>query len=481
MKVELFIYKQLGVQIYFNKEDVHEGRLIVNNFYLFFPGLPQILKDNFFSDKIAQKTAIAVVHYYGSWFSGGEFLPDNCSKTIIDAINFIYQKRGAKTFDNKELKWDFDFLNLIGYSFGALNVARSNPNYYKVNSVFLFSPMLYVNKKDIGKYLSRDKSIDHIGFNKFFMKFLQRGYFNNYRGITNNKWNDFFNGNYTEKTRKQTNNELNYYIFHGDQDTTIPVESSKYFCRINKKAKLFILKGLDHDTKEKINLKSLNSIGAKNIDSKIYKDGLFEERLITLCDEAGAIREKNNFKKNKEGFVSKQEVVFFDINRSEIIKKIKATDIRFVESFREHIYTFDFATKDLYARHSYIRIKNINDKTWIQYKRVSKDNNLKYRNDQEIVFSVNNTEIAKSILRKMYLLPTGYQERDIDIFKKDKCNIKIISWPRTNPYLGIEFAQAVELKKIMNLLSLNEECKENKNGMEIFKKYKLPLKNLKFE
>ncbi|HED36806.1 MAG TPA: hypothetical protein ENI76_00955, partial [Ignavibacteria bacterium] len=100
MELQLFIYKNIAIHFYYSKDSIVNGKITVENIFIYFPGLPQMIDDDFFADKVNKDTAFFSVYYSGSWLSGGSFTYDNCKKTVELAIEFVKHKRGIKTFDN---------------------------------------------------------------------------------------------------------------------------------------------------------------------------------------------------------------------------------------------------------------------------------------------------------------------------------------------------------------------------------------------
>jgi len=169
MLLQLFLNKNLALHFYYSEKSLKNDKIVAKNIYLIVPGLPQFTHKNFFKDKVNENTAFFYLYYYGSWFSSGNFSFKNSIKSVKDAINFIKNKQGIKTFDNKQIEWNYQNLFLIGSSFGG-NVALSTK----------------INKKDIKKiilYAPFFTEYSDIKANKKQLDFLIRGYKNNFRGI----------------------------------------------------------------------------------------------------------------------------------------------------------------------------------------------------------------------------------------------------------------------------------------------------------
>lgn len=234
MLLQLFLNKNLALHLYYSEKSLKNNKVIVKNIYLMAPGLPQFTHRNFFKDKVNKDTAFFYLYYYGSWFSGGKFLFKNCIKSINDAIDFIKSRQGIKTFDNKRIQWDYQNLFLMASSFGGNVVLSANINKKDIKKIILYAPFFveYSNIKDNQKMLG----------------FLVRGYKNNFRGIDLKEWRRFF----AKKDKLSFSKLGNIFpfveIIHGEEDTSVPFQSSQNLQnKYPNLIKLKIKKGIGHD------------------------------------------------------------------------------------------------------------------------------------------------------------------------------------------------------------------------------------------
>jgi len=202
--------------------------------YLVAPGLPQFTHRNFFKNKVDKNTAFFYLYYYGSWFSGDKFLFKNCIKSITNAITFIKNKYGVKTFDNQTLYWDYKNLFIIANSFGGNVVLCAKIDKKDVKKIFLYSPFFveYSNTKSNLKMLN----------------FLIRGYKNNFRGINSKEWKKYFTKQDKLSFVSLGKTSPMIEIIHGNNDISVPVSSSK---KIQNKypriIKLILKNGIGHN------------------------------------------------------------------------------------------------------------------------------------------------------------------------------------------------------------------------------------------
>ncbi|GIW65576.1 MAG: hypothetical protein KatS3mg094_095 [Candidatus Parcubacteria bacterium] len=252
MELELFIYKNVALHFYYTKDSFNNGKVNVENIFIYFPGLPQIIDKDFFIDKVDKKTAFFSVYYLGSWLSGGSFTYKNCKKTVELAVEFVKKKKGIKTFDNKEIYWNYKNLHLIGYSFAGNPVISAKVSKNDVKNVLLFAPLLFLHKKEVLAYLENPKNIEAFyEFNISFLEFLRRGYKFAFRGIENKCWDKYFSGKEADSFIKMDKNYPNIIIFHGKSDETINYTSSIFFQRTKcSKAKVFLMDKIGHDFKK---------------------------------------------------------------------------------------------------------------------------------------------------------------------------------------------------------------------------------------
>ena len=259
MELQLFIYKNIALHFYYSKDSVEGGVINSKNIFVYFPGLPQMIDEDFFVNKVNKDTAFFSVYYLGSWLSGGNFTYENCKKTVELAVDFIKSKRGIKTFDNKQINWDYNNLYVMGYSFSGNPVVSAKISKIDVKNVILFAPLLFLNKKEVLGYLQDEKVINNFyGFSLFYLEFLRRGYKFAFRGIEKQSWNKYFSGKDTKSFIKMNNNYPNIIIFHGKSDEKISYTSSLFFQK-NKypKAKVFLVDNVGHDLEKLFDIKQI--------------------------------------------------------------------------------------------------------------------------------------------------------------------------------------------------------------------------------
>ena len=262
MELQLFIYKNIALRFYYSKDSIVNGKIDSKNIFAYFPGLPQIIDEDFFVNKVNKDVAFFSVYYLGSWLSGGGFTYENCKKTIELAIEFIKNKKGIKTFDNKQINWSYENLYAMGYSFAGNPLISAKILKNDVKSVILFAPLLFLHKKDVLEYLRDKNTIDNFyGFNLFYLEFLKRGYRFAFRGIEKRSWNKYFSGQDSKSFIKMSNNYPNVFIFHGKIDEKINYASSLFFQKEKcPQSKIVIVDNVEHDLEKLFNINQINKL-----------------------------------------------------------------------------------------------------------------------------------------------------------------------------------------------------------------------------
>ena len=262
MELQLFIYKNIALHFYYSKDSLSNDKVNVKNIFIYFPGLPQIIDEDFFVDKVDKNTAFFSVYYLGSWLSGGSFTYENCKKTVELAVEFVKNKKGIKTYDNKPISWNYKNLHLIGYSFAGNPVISAEISKNDVKNVVLFAPLLFLHKKEVSEYLKDEKAINNFyGFSLFYLEFLRRGYKFTFRGIKNKCWDKYYSGKDAKSFIKVDNNYPNIVVFHGKLDEKINYTSSLFFQKEKiSKAKVFLVNNVGHDLEKLFDIKQINKL-----------------------------------------------------------------------------------------------------------------------------------------------------------------------------------------------------------------------------
>ena len=262
MELQLFIYKNIAIHFYYSKDSIVNGKINVENVFIYFPGLPQIIDGDFFVNKVNKNTAFFSVYFSGSWLSGDSFTYENCKRTVKLAVEFVKCKKGIKTFDNKQISWDYKNLHVMGYSFSGNPIVSAKISKTDVKNVILFAPLLFLNKKEVLGYLQDEKVINNFyGFNLFYLEFLRRGYGFAFRGIEKQSWDKYFSGEDAKSFIEMNNNYPNILIFHGKSDEKINCTSSTFFQKEKcPKTKVFLIDNVGHNLEKLFDMNQINKL-----------------------------------------------------------------------------------------------------------------------------------------------------------------------------------------------------------------------------
>lgn len=250
------------MHFYYSKDSVEGGVINSKNIFVYFPGLPQMIDEDFFVNKVDKNTAFFSVYYMGSWLSGGSFTYENCKKTVGLAVEFVKNKKGIKTFDNKQIKWDYNNLYVMGYSFSGNPVVSAKITKNDVKSVILFAPLLFLHEKEVLESMKDKETIDNFyGFSLFYLEFLRRGYKFALRGIEKKSWDRYFSGKEQNSFIKMNKDYPNIVIFHGKSDEKINYTSSLFFQKEKyPDAKIILTDGIGHNLEKLFDIKQINKI-----------------------------------------------------------------------------------------------------------------------------------------------------------------------------------------------------------------------------
>lgn len=223
--------------------------------------------------------------------------------------------------------------------------------------------------------------------------------------------------------------------------------------------KLFHLNDLDHDTKITFLQQYIKNFGLK---FKRYKNIYAQMNLI------------NSYNNNQ------YERVFFDQNNTEI--KCKLVELGFSEKvLNQKLQTYDFADKALIDKNVGFRINCDEDNNRIQMKQVKSLKNS-FRKEKETILVFASVIDCVSFMDNLGMKKTGEQERKINRFTNKERNIIVnfIQWPKGEEYFGIEAREKKDIKLLCKDLNLNDNESSSIDGVNIFNKLKLNLKECKF-
>lgn len=265
MELQLFLNKNLALHFYYHPNDFKNNKVKVKDIYLLIPGLPQFIHKSFFGNRLREGRAFFYVYYYGSWFSGGRFTFRNCQKTVTEAIKFVQGKIGIKTYDKKNIKWEYQNLFLVGNSFGGSPILSSKIDKKDIKKIILISPLSFFFKKDLLKVCSNSSFKKIIKRYKETLFFLRNGNFNIFRGIKDKSWDKYFLGKEEKAKIKIDGKSPPIIIFHGNKDGVVESFFSEELQKMHPEiVQSKIISGIGHNFEELFDKFDKEKINGKN-------------------------------------------------------------------------------------------------------------------------------------------------------------------------------------------------------------------------
>lgn len=206
-KIQIFAgkNKDLAIHVFFIQEK--SSLISINTLDIIFPGLPQT---PIFSDmqKMVTKThAVAYVHYYGSWYSGGIFLPSTVMDSVSDAIKIFKKGLIVDVYTEEKIQFVIKNIVLVGNSFGGYFVYQSEEKLKKI----LLAPFLPYGLSENNNIIQIVSTEVESNLNAY-KKSLPYCY----RGITSLVWENF-----TKPNKNFNLKHKNITIYIGNKDKLI--------------------------------------------------------------------------------------------------------------------------------------------------------------------------------------------------------------------------------------------------------------------
>lgn len=173
------------------------------------------------------------------------------------------------------------------------------------------------------------------------------------------------------------------------------------------------------------------------------------------------------------------ETKVLNINKDELIKKLRSLGAKEIPEFLMRRYVFDIESKDI----EWIRLRQGNDKATLTYK-LKKHGNTKVGKTVEIEVEVSDFDKTARILKKLTFKEIYYQENKSHIFNLDNIEFSIDTWPKLKPYLEVESSSKKRVDQGLKLLELLGQDSGDKDIVAIYKENGIDLHSyleLKFD
>lgn len=172
------------------------------------------------------------------------------------------------------------------------------------------------------------------------------------------------------------------------------------------------------------------------------------------------------------------EVRLLDIDKEDLISKLKKNNAKFIGDWLQIRYVYDF---NPVQSNKWIRLRTNGITTTLTIKQV-KDKSVEGTKELEI--EVSSIEDTDKILEEL-----GYKKRSIQENKRiryilNDVEIDIDTWPHLNPYVEFEGTSEEQIKKILEILELDYDNCTTDNVQDIYMSLgytQEDLNNLKFE
>lgn len=161
------------------------------------------------------------------------------------------------------------------------------------------------------------------------------------------------------------------------------------------------------------------------------------------------------------------ELKILNIHKQEIIKQIESLGAKNIGEFfiiEEH---FDFEDGRIKKRDELLRIRTINEKAELCYKKkIVEDTEFKVR--EEIETEIENIESLKKIFSELGLSPFVHREKKRTSFSFNSVRIEIDEYPSIPPYIEIEGSEE-DIRDTLKKLNISMEQTTSMSATAVLK------------
>jgi adenylate cyclase, class 2 len=171
------------------------------------------------------------------------------------------------------------------------------------------------------------------------------------------------------------------------------------------------------------------------------------------------------------------EVRFLEINKEDIIAKLKVLKARDLGGDLLHEIIFYDKNKDWLKEKKIVRIRQSNSGVTLCFKHTEK---AEVGGTKEVEIEINNIDKAKEILENMGLVAFRTQEKKRHTYLFDSVSVSIDEHPKVPPYLEIEGYSEIVLRDAARALELDWKDAHIESSRDFIEQvYKIPLTSLK--
>ncbi|MBW2993509.1 class IV adenylate cyclase [Candidatus Woesearchaeota archaeon] len=168
------------------------------------------------------------------------------------------------------------------------------------------------------------------------------------------------------------------------------------------------------------------------------------------------------------------EVKILEINKKEMIKKLKKLGAK--KTFEGKIYavSYDFKNGVLAKKNSFIRLRRVGNKSFLTYKR--KITQRKAKIMKEIETEIDDFNEMRKILLAINLKPANDYTKKRTSYKLGKVTFEIDEYKQIPAYMEIEAPTIKQINKFIKKLSIDKSKIKTWTGKEVFKHYGIKTK-----
>ncbi len=163
------------------------------------------------------------------------------------------------------------------------------------------------------------------------------------------------------------------------------------------------------------------------------------------------------------------EIKILEIDKDRIIKRIKSLGGRLIEEGVMRSFIFDTEKKELKHSGKLLRLRDLNNKKTITYKKAKEQGTIKVR--KEIETEIADIQNMKDILEGIGMVQVAEDLRYRTSFKLKDSRIEIDEYKDIPVYLEIESPDKQELQEIVRMLGYSMKDTTSETYNEVRKRY----------
>lgn len=164
------------------------------------------------------------------------------------------------------------------------------------------------------------------------------------------------------------------------------------------------------------------------------------------------------------------EIAILDIDKEEILKKLKQLGATFDSENYQKRYTYNIDTE---FKERFIRLRTNGIKTTLTIKDKSAPKEI--GSVKELEFEVQDFCLANEFLETLGYHHTLYQENKKTIYKLNNVEVSIEEWPMIPPYIEIEGQNKEDVEQMIDILQVNKSKLTLDKVSEIYNHYGINL------